>query len=218
MDCIICNTEMKHLVDDLHICNECGLISSDIKPDPSMYDKSYIIKYKRYEKSPIGVELQRIRHEIVKRHIQHGRLLDFGCGVGTFVKHCNKNGFKAEGFDINAYGDYCDINTLLQPYEIVTFWDSIEHLKNPTRTIEGFESEYLFISTPSIDDFSPDNKKLPLWRHYMPEEHVHYFSMKSLRELFKVCRYKVLEVNYNESLYRNGGGAKNIVTIAGRHG
>lgn len=200
---------------DLFICDDCGLVSSDIRPDPSIYDRSYVIKYNRYEKTSVGEGLQRIRYGCVKKHLPSGQLLDFGCGVGSFIKHCNLNGIKGTGFDINPYGDYTDVNVLLQDYDVMTFWDSLEHIENPVALIKGIGAKYIFISTPSTEDYKGD---LTQWHHYMPEEHCHYYNENNLKKLIELCGYTVIETNYDESELRKSGGKQNILTMGGVHG
>jgi len=211
---------MEHLVGDLFKCNHCHLVSSDISPDPSMYDRSYEIKYSRYESTPTGRDIQNLRCEIVRRHLKLGPkyyLLDFGCGVGSFVKFMDTDHYiNVEGFDINPHVKFCDISVLFKRYDIVTFWDSLEHLKNPIQIIKGLNPKYLFICSPSIDDWGRGAKELNQWRHYMPQEHCHYFCKNSLTHLLSFCGYKILEVNYDESKLRRGGGDKNIITIAAK--
>jgi len=113
---------MTHLTQDLYIC-DCGLVSSDIKPDKSIYDKSYVLKYQRYEKTDIGKQIQRLRYDTVHKHVEKGTLLDFGCGVGSFVNYCSINGLNASGFDINPYGDYCEPTALMRKYDSVAGTD-----------------------------------------------------------------------------------------------
>jgi len=119
---------------------------------------------------------------------------------------------KTTGFDINPYTQFCDVTALFGKYEVVTFWDSIEHLKTPHTIIQALSPEYLFVCTPSTDD----SEHITKWRHYMPVEHCHYFNEQSLVALIKACGYEILEVNYNESGPRDGGGDKNILTIAAK--
>lgn len=220
LTCITCEAEMTHLVDDLHLCNECGLISSEMKSDPFIYGKYYMIHYERYEKSEIGRKIQELRHDLIVRHIKPiigSKILDFGCGVGNFVRYCNRNSIETYGFDINPYLDFWDIAVLLKDYDAMTFWDSLEHLANPREIIKGLGFRYVFISTPCVDDFAGDKKELPTWRHYRPQEHIHYFGEESLKSLLTSCDYKVIEWNYKESSYRKGGGTKNILSVAAIH-
>jgi hypothetical protein len=233
---------MTHLIDDLHLCERCSLLSSDIWPDLSIYDRSYEIKYDRYERTSTGKKIQALRVECVLRHVfanawtKPVRLLDFGCGVGSFLKALPYDEeMKSSGFDINPYTQYCDVSVLFGHYDVVTFWDSLEHLRDPKKIIHGLSPKYLFVCTPSTDDYSEraiyrsrnkhaiDNRHylygyvdIRAWRHYMPVEHCHYFNEKSLCELIKLCGYEILEVNYSESGPRDGGGDKNILTVAAK--
>ena len=224
--CIICWNDMAHLVEDLFRCDGCGLISSDIPPDLAIYDRSYEIKYKRYEPTVTGQNIQGLRYNIVRRHLPLGEgayiafkynLLDFGCGVGSFLKWAKSDLYiDMKGFDPNPHIEFCDVAVLFDHYDVVTFWDSLEHLKNPDRIIRGLNPEYLFICTPSIDDWHRGLRGLISWRHYMPLEHCHYFCEESLTKLLELCNYEILEVNYDESKERRGGGDKNILTIAAK--
>jgi hypothetical protein len=160
-----------------------------------------------------------LRH--VENHSKPLRLLDFGCGVGSFLKTFFDNSFKVSGFDINPYTQFCDVTALFGTYDVVTFWDALEHLRKPHVVIQALNPLYLFVCTPSTDDWperigndNPHN--LVNWRHYMPIEHCHYFNEQSLKGLIKKCGYEILEVNYNESGPRDGGGSKNILTIAAK--
>jgi hypothetical protein len=207
---------MSRLVDDLYICSDCTLISSDISPDASIYDKSYVLKYQRYEKTVTNRNINEYRFGRIPSGTKG--LLDYGCGVGSFVKYCNINGLVAHGYDLNPYGDYCDPAILMDEYDTVSFWDSIEHIVDPVRLIRGIGARSIVISTPSTDDFKGKKSDIPKWRHYMPEEHVHYFNEKSLRALLESAGYEVVFVDYGESEFRQGGGDKNIITIGGSIG
>jgi hypothetical protein len=217
MECITCQSAMTHLTEDLYIC-KCGLVSSIISSDVSIYDRSYEIKYARYSGTKTGSRVLAERCAVVERYLPRNspstwwKLLDFGCGSGNFLN--SLEGIDAYGFDVNPYGNYCDVSVLLDRYQIVTFWDSLEHLKDPIRIIEGFNPRLLFVCTPSTDDFHLGREHLTKWRHYMPQEHCHYFNEKSLTALLEKCGYDILEVNYNESIPRAGGGDKNILTVA----
>lgn len=213
MNCIICKRKMSHLEADIHYCKKCRHYSSDIPPDLTLYDKSYCRKYERYEKDGVNQEIQGIRHKTVFDIVQGGKLLDFGCGSGAFVHYCELNGFTTTGYDVNPHSPYNDISALFKYYDIVTFWDVLEHLANPIPIIRGLAAEYVFICTPNRDDW-PGN--ITEWRHYYPGEHVHYFTQSSLAALFKAANYEVVGVHYSESLLRRGGGGRNILTMSAK--
>lgn len=205
------------MIKDLHICDICGLISSDIKPDTTLYDKSYYRKYERYADTPLGKKILNYRLKIVRAIHVPTSLLDYGCGVGEFH---NAYGNGAEGFDINPFGGFCNTSPLLYFHMIVTFWDSFEHTKEPIRLIKGFNPKYIFISTPCYDDYINGSKleNIVNWHHYYPGEHVYYFNEVSLRTLLNKCGYNIVYKGFGESEYRKSGGEKNIITIGGMCG
>lgn len=206
---------MTHLKDDLFICDKCCLISSNTTPDLSLYDKSYLTKYKRYEKTGTGKQLQDFRYHLLRRRSLNGkqlRILDFGCGSGNFVNFCIDQGHIVSGFDINPYGDYSDIAVLFGTYDVVTFWDSLEHLPDPIKVIKGINAEWIFICTPSTDDYQ--GADMSFWHHYYPGEHIHYFNKESLLALLTHCGYENIGVDYTESAFRKSGGSRNIITVS----
>jgi len=203
---------MKPLVSDLFRCKFCQLVSCSTPLDKSIYDKSYCLKYQRYSQREENVLLQQLRFDFVKKYTEQGRLLDFGCGNGSFLQFIDGQFEDSSGFDINPYSGFLNIGVLLRRYEIVTFWDSLEHLENPGEIISGIKPDFVFVSTPSTDDI--DFSNILNWRHYIPEEHVHFFNLKSLTDLFNSIGYAVIDYNYNESTIRKSGGEKNILTVA----
>ncbi len=203
--------------ESLFLCSCCGLYSSNIIPDYSMYDKSYLVKYQRYANSPIGRQLNRLRFDLLTRCLrsdwwsedENARILDFGCGAGNFIKN-HKN---IVGFDINPYGPYLDVTLLLRKFTAVTLWDSLEHVSRPSELIKGLNSEYIFISTPNVD--AVDIKNIHNWKHYYLDEHLHFYEKKSLKYLLNRAGYSIIDMNYDESLFRKSY-KHNIITIVGK--
>jgi hypothetical protein len=213
--CNICGKGMVHLVNDLYLCPDCELISSVITADNTLYDKSYQRKYERYASTPTGKTLVNLRKSIVTGYGK-GKVLDFGCGQGDFHKEFDN----AFGFDINPFSSFCDVSLLFNNYDIVTFWDSLEHLNAPRRVIIGLWPKYIFVSTPCYDDFinGGDKKEIIKWHHYYPGEHIHYFNEKSLTKLLEACKYKIICKTFEESKYRTSGKDRNIITLGGERG
>jgi len=167
-------------------------------------------------------DLQAVRLDTISSHVDSNvKILDFGCGCGSFIKYAQgwvsrvSKDSNISGFDINPYGDYCDVTALLNGFNIVTFWDSLEHIKNPVKLIKGLNPEYIFISTPSTEDYDGDMLD---YHHYYPGEHVHYFNHSSLSRLLSECGYKEIVHHYEESTVRKSCGEKNIITIGGVRG
>lgn len=214
LECIVCKTSMIPYQRDLYQCGRCGLISSRYKADKLMYDEFYFDRYKKYIKNNISTKLNTLRRDLVYSYVTSGNILDYGCATGIFHEGLN-SGIKGYGYDINPEFKTYSLEIIKRfKYIGLTFWDCLEHIDDPLSIIKSFDTKYLFISVPCLDDFRGED--IGQWRHYRPHEHVHYFNQESLCYLFNKLGYKVLEVNFNESNFRTSGGKKNILTVVGR--
>jgi 2-polyprenyl-3-methyl-5-hydroxy-6-metoxy-1,4-benzoquinol methylase len=80
-----------------------------------------------------------------------GKLLDVGCANGVFVWMAHERGWEAEGVELSPFAakwgrKQFDVNITegtirdLPPepaYDVITFWDTIEHLPDPARALRG---------------------------------------------------------------------------------
>jgi len=122
---------MAYLVDALYRCQDCGLISSTINPDPAIYGLYYQIQYDRYETNETSKRLNDLRFGLLAKHVNLNKnisILDFGCGTGTFLRHPEfvlRKSLDVYGYDINPHSNYCDPSVLLKKFDVVTFWDCL---------------------------------------------------------------------------------------------
>ncbi len=178
----------------------------------SIYNQAYYKRYKERAESEIGQRIYRSRWELVERHC-HGdmTLLDYGCGPGAFHK-ASTNGFETHGYDINPH---CGFPVPpLKDIDILTMWDVIEHLVDPTEPINTFRPEYLFISTPNVEAIH--YRAVENWKHYRPDEHLWYFGLNALTGLLARLGYKILEYNYDEGAIRDPDYPDHIITVVAK--
>lgn len=208
---------MDHIVVDLHYCSTCHHVSSDLILDKTIYNEEYLQRYEEYETTEMNEKLQELRMSFVN-FLTNSSVLDYGCGSGAFVKYLEEHGIKATGFDINPYSKYSDIEILLgQRYDVLTMWDSLEHMYRPDMVIKAANPEILVVSTPDFSGTRYDLEHLTEWLHYRPREHSHYFSLDSLTLFFEKLGYRPYTISHDESFLRKGNGNKNIVTVGGTH-
>lgn len=153
------------------------------------------------------------RVELINRYVAGGTLLDVGGAIGIFVDALVRAHapFKVSIVDLNEdaveklrarhpnidvhHGDVFDHRGA---YDLVTLWDTIEHLRDINRVASHLFSllkpgGYLFISTPNIDSFEhwvgqdrhPQVEPLP---------HLNYFSPKTLQLLLNRHGFAVLDL------------------------
>lgn len=174
-----------------------------------IYDKGYQDKYHVYADTSLGHALHKVRWELVHRHIQgHVRLLDWGCAVGTF--HTNSpNGHTCHGYDINPTSPFCKRPT--NRFDVLTFWDSIEHTPDFIEVIKHYNPGFVFLSTPNLECVKGD---VTAWKHYRPYEHIFYFDRHSLAFIFDYLGYDMVETNFEEGALRDPSCPEAIISAA----
>ena len=122
--------------------------------------------------------------------VGQGRLLDFGCGGGSFLQRMDSQGWQVTGLDISAttvcrvradLGLRVLVGSLphpeLQPesFDVITMWQSLEHVHAPRETLREAHTLLakggkLLVAVPNIDSlpyrwFGSDWYGLDLPRH-----------------------------------------------------
>lgn len=135
------------------------------------------------------------RWDLVGSHFKpHHRVLDVGCGAGTFARHIAPNVAEVHGLELSSWlVDYVNekgFATAYQcsledydsdrPYDIVVTWHSMGHTVDVVRFIDRAadlltEDGLLFLEVPTINDW-----RNPPRGGFYNDAHVHYFSPRSL--------------------------------------
>lgn len=176
-----------------------------------IYDKAYQDKYHIYAKTPLGDAIHKARWDFVQRHAKgHLKILDWGCAVGAF--HLNSpNGYMTEGYDINPNSKFNNRPNPMAGWDVLTFWDSIEHTPNFYKIISVYAPKHIFISTPNLEVVREDIHK---WKHYRPYEHIYYFDKYSLDFIMTDLGYEMIEINFEEGALRDQKCPEAILSAA----
>ncbi len=139
-----------------------------------------------------------------------GRLLDVGCAAGFFLSEAAKGGWNAEGIEISSFmAQYARRSGLrvfegaLEEYpecidavfDMVTAWDVFEHFRDPRKDLEKIfhllkPGGYLAMTTPAIDSL-PHFLFRERWMGFKEEEHLFFFSKKTITTLLVQCGFRV---------------------------
>lgn len=133
-------------------------MKDDIK---KIYHKSYMKERENldqdYPHGRVFETFQNFFNSILNRPFE-GKLLDVGCGDGSFVKYCKKRGIDAYGVDII---DGVNFETDQLPYEdntfdIVLLYAVIEHINNPSNLFNELKrvlknNGVVMLITPNFD-------------------------------------------------------------------
>lgn len=142
-----------------------------------------------------------------------GRLLDYGCGNGSFLNQMRKLGWEVSGIEFDersaetAY-KYFGIpviledskETILQPnfHDAVTMNHVIEHLQNPLKTLQFCHETLcvggqIVITTPNANSLAHRLYK-QAWRGLEFPRHLFVFTPKSLCLLVEKAGFDILSV------------------------
>jgi SAM-dependent methyltransferase len=86
---------------------------------------------------------------MISRYQKTGRLLDYGCGAGAFVRAAAHSGWDAVGYEpapqarANAAPDttiFSDIREAKTTYHVITLWHVLEHLPDPRAALTHIAS------------------------------------------------------------------------------
>jgi len=207
-------------------CDSCGLVYMRERPSPRDLDVFYGDAYKCFEsyeeRGRIMMRLARLVARGKLRQIRrfmppgHRRLLDYGCGSGTWLSLIQGLGCDYEmiGVDVTegplaelrqrgmrAYA--CDETTLFQHVEpgsvgVIHFFHVIEHLPNARRTLHALHEALapggvVIGQTPNVDStgrrFWGD-----LWNQWHVPRHLVLFSEGTLRRHAEEAGLEAVEV------------------------
>ena len=199
------------------------------------YLDQYYAEYYTGDKSPEDAEAahqrtNRIIFRAIEKYVkQQGRVLDFGCGNGNFIKAAQEKGWQVTGYDVDCdamqhvakrydieigCGSLHDIDWPTEKFDLIHAHHVVEHLKTPVKDLMKLNSwlkvgGYFYVGVPNIHATSARIKfffeKIGLRRknigkYYDSGHHVFYYTPTSLRNLLEKCGFEVLMVmNGNKS-------------------
>ena len=145
-------------------CARCGMLFNETFHEDAafregLFEKEY---YDDVQSQAFRNRLDGIAHDpsvSVYRHyleeaektVAPGRVLDVGCAFGTFLKVARDRGWQPSGVEVSQYssaaarkrwgldvftGDLSDAPLDNESFDLITFWDVIEHVLDPRRALE----------------------------------------------------------------------------------
>jgi hypothetical protein len=213
--CPVCGNESRIISKKLGL-SECGMCAhiweTELKVRAT-YDQRYVAE--RYDAYDTTEEMSHLRLGLVQAYAsgERPRMLDVGYGNGSFVKLAIRAGFDAYGYDVHG-ADYgvpeAGLNSG-EEWDVVTFFDSLEHIPDLTQVKDlAKRTDYVIVSYPSRPRGFPKNALD--WKHFRPGEHLHYFCSRSIAILFDKT---IKHATALEDVIRGSRGeSSNIMTLA----
>lgn len=130
-----------------------------------------------------------------------GRILDIGCGDGSFLLAAQAAGWRGAGTEMNpvaaqslglsVFSDVKDARDLA-PFDCITLWHTLEHMRDPRALIAELAelllpSGVLIVAVPDAGGMqaSAFGKH---WFHLDVPRHLHHFTRTSLARLLDSCK------------------------------
>ena len=208
-------------------CQTCGLHYTNPRPDPTAIGRFYPTDYKPHRNTNAPARATKPRTHPLERLLGRpcherrgqlpwpgtGRLLDFGCGGGSFLKRMADLGWDVVGVDsaagvVHRVRDELGLLAIegslphvdLRPcsFEVVTMWHSLEHTHDPCAILrEAYRllvpGGKLIVATPNIDSWS-FRRFGPAWYGLDLPRHLTHFTPETLTVALQSAGLRVSNV------------------------
>lgn len=205
-------------------CQRCGLCFTNPRPSPSSIGQFYRPEYgphrprkklNRSQRQPVFLSRRR-RHRDRRLDLPwhgQGRLLDFGCGGGSFLKRMHERGWQVTGLDFSALAVHrirsglglpALLGSLPHPelapksFDVITMWQSLEHVHDPQEVLRQahdllVSAGKLVVAVPNIDS-QAFRWFGPAWYGLDVPRHLTHFSPITLQVMLERAGFRVRNV------------------------
>lgn len=224
---------------DIVRCISCGLRYVNPRPIASELRRFYVPAY--YDKpgedsEGLGRHIARLfMYERVAKaagNKRAGRVLDIGCGEGTFLSAMARRGWEAWGVEVSSAGaaraagrpglkifdkpvEECGLAP--KSFDLITLWHSVEHVPDPAALLRQVatlvkDDGRVFLAFPN-----PQSWDLQLfgalWFHLDPPRHLYYFSPATMSRLLETCGLRVEKISQVSFEYNPFGFAQSALNF-----
>ena len=204
------------------VCKSCGLTYTNPRPDFESIAGFYPPNYNPHKKK----SKIRLSHKpswfswITGRRVPErngdipwhgrGRLLDFGCGGGSFLRRMADRGWTVTGLDVSPVAvqtvrDELGLNAVsgtlphpeLRPctFDVITMWHVLEHVHEPLATLrEAYDllvpGGKLIVAVPNSESW-PAKWFGPSWFGLDVPRHLTHFTPRTLKEIVATAGFSL---------------------------
>jgi SAM-dependent methyltransferase len=210
-------------------CGKCGLVYSNPRLEKEELEKAYDDSYYKsitQDEKRIDQEIEKFteRFKLLQKYTQQGKLLSIGCGLGFDLVAALKLGWEVHGLEVSEFAsDFCskrygikistgsleDMEFPKDYFNMVTFWDSLEHMLSPHRALEIVnrwlkKDGIVVLRMPNIEGLfpvilRPFSGVMGEWRHPEPPLHLYEFGKSTISKLLAKTGFNVNEIISDEA-------------------
>lgn len=243
VNCPICDQDQaRHLFtkDCLAVveCRNCGLRYVNPRMSAQSLETNYIGHYYPQEKIELiytnamdCLQMKERLAEIERQMHKRGRLLDVGCGIGTFLHLARERGWEIYGADPSESGVsfardqygldiFCgnlfEANFPDQYFDAITLYHVLEHVPqvNPfleeLRRILKQKTGCLAVEVPNAGSIKSRLQKED-WPYVHPRDHLYYFSHRTLSKLLHKHGFNWIRAGKPERVNPDREGTVNVM-------
>lgn len=202
-------------------CHSCHLLFTNPRPDESSISRYYqsetYISHSDKSNSITDVLYKLVRNitlqqklKLVNSISKKGKLLDYGCGTGYFLKTCRKNGWDTFGVEPETSARsqalqqtdgqiFPNLATLEElGFDVITLWHVLEHVHPLHEVLSQLvslldENSKLVIAVPNPKSY--DAQKYGVhWAAYDLPRHLYHFNRENVTHLARNHGMKVEKI------------------------
>jgi 2-polyprenyl-3-methyl-5-hydroxy-6-metoxy-1,4-benzoquinol methylase len=202
-------------------CQRCGLCFTNPRPTRSSIDRFYPPEYAPHQTRPPRAGTpwrQRLKQALPWGETESvslplhgkGRLLDFGCGGGSYLQRMHQQGWKVVGLDFSAaavrrvrqeLGLPAVEGTLPCPelpsgsFDVITMWQVLEHVHDPMEALRDAHrllvpGGRLVVAMPNIDSLT--FRLFGAWWYSLDlPRHLTHFTPSTLYQMLDRAGFRV---------------------------
>lgn len=198
-------------------CSQCQIVFSVQDKSVSaegLYYESYYGENKsdKFPNSAFIWLYQKERQATALKNIEPGKILDIGCGDGTFLENLpvswEKYGFEPAQAGIEAsllkQGinlvnlDDCSSKFGSGFFSVITLWQTLEHVEDPKELLRKIskllkKDGILFISIPNFDSLQ-SRIFASRWFHLDPTRHSFHWTKSTINSFLVSCGFEIRKI------------------------
>lgn len=149
------------------------------------------------------------KHNLIRSHVEHGRLLDIGCGTGSFLAYMKEVGYDVQGVEVSTAARQVaqekqitvveELGKIPETdrFDVITLWHVLEHVPDPLQTMKEVflrcaPGGLLVVAVPDRSSWDSSHYGAD-WAAWDVPRHLFHFRGQDVQRLFKTTGFTPLE-------------------------